>query len=435
MKTKTKSSLLIGIITLTTIFVVFAWIVRPVSAGPSIFFVFPSGGDDTVAIQTAFDKAIAAGPGSTVKLTPGQFYTNAIHVENFHGSFKGSGIWNTKIDVLKGLDDTEQGVVGLYGVPYLFTFVGGDVCISDLSINITPEKPAEPHEDPDDPAYDLIAIIELTGDISSQIEDVKLTGHEGTLVNPFTEKTFNVRVGVEYNFGTGTHEISKCRFDSIWGGISAFGLTNVDMKIKYNSIKRGTFGIINMDNDNSEFEITDNNIESSFLYGIWVWQAGMLVPALSPSEWCIYRNTIKASVFSDGIGLQDNLGAVEAVVAHNKIRLDDTVWGGIWTFGLRDAYIYNNRISGSGDYGIGCDFTDNCMFFGNIMTHLENNGAYFYQSNGNSIIGNIFSNNGGWGLFMFDSNDNYIKGNVFYKNDLGNIYDNGNNVYKWNWEF
>ena len=53
--------------------------------------VTPSGGDDTAAIQAAFDAAVQAGPGSTVQLTAGHFYTNDILVQNFRGYFKGAG--------------------------------------------------------------------------------------------------------------------------------------------------------------------------------------------------------------------------------------------------------------------------------------------------------------------------------------------------------
>ncbi|MFW9938975.1 MAG: hypothetical protein ACFFD5_15115, partial [Candidatus Thorarchaeota archaeon] len=79
---------------------------------------------DTQNIQAAFDDAIAAGPGSTVQLTAGQFYTNAIFVQNFNGKFKGAGKCRTKIDVLRGKFPEGEGVDGPYG-NHLFTFEGG----------------------------------------------------------------------------------------------------------------------------------------------------------------------------------------------------------------------------------------------------------------------------------------------------------------------
>jgi len=432
MKIEKKSSLLIGILTLGTI-VGFLALTVGFTRANEYFMVFPSGGDDTENIQNAFDAAVAAGPGSTVLLIGGQFYTNAIYVENFYGTFKGVGKDFTKIDVVRAIDPTDPGVSGPYG-PSLFTFVGGDVCISSLSFVITPEMPAAPHEDIEEPSYDLVSIILLTGEINSRINNINIIGHEGTLFHPLPGISYNVRVGVECNFGTGSHVITNCDFDSIWGGVSAYGLTDAEMKIKSNSFKGGTFGIINMDNSNSKFEITCNYIETNLIYGVWAWQVGF-VATPSPCQWRITRNTIRVSGFADGICLQDEAEAIEAFVAHNKIILDDTMWGGIWTFGLQDAIIYNNIIRGTGDYGIGCVFTDNCLILGNRISNNGNNGINFYASSQNLLLGNVISNNGGWGLYMEASNDNSIIGNLFYNNALGNIYDDGVNEYKWNWEW
>jgi len=432
MKIEKKSGLLIGILTLGTIVGFFALTVGFTQANGT-FLVLPSGGDDTANIQDAFDAAIAAGPGSTVQLGCGQFYTNAIYVENFYGTFKGLSKKFTKIDVVRAIDPTDPGVSGPAG-PYLFTFAGGDVCISDLSFDITPEMPAAPHEDPEEPSYDLISIILISGETNSRIKNIKINGHEGTLLHPLPGISYNVRVGVEIHFGTGSHVITKGEFDSIWGGISAFGLTDSEMKIKSNSFKGGTFGIINMDNDNSKFDITRNYIETSFLYGVWAWQVGFVAPP-SPCQWRITRNTIRVTGLADGIGLQDQAEAIEAVVSHNKIILDDTMWGGIWTLRLQDAFIYNNIIRGTGGYGMGCAFTDNCLIIGNSISNSQNNGMNFYASSQNLLLGNVISNNGGWGLYMEACNDNSIICNLFYNNALGNIYDDGINEYKWNWEW
>ncbi|MFW9942613.1 MAG: NosD domain-containing protein [Candidatus Thorarchaeota archaeon] len=432
MKIKNKSRLLIGILTLGTVVGFLALSVGFTRAN-EYFIVIPSGGDDTENIQNAFDAAVAAGPGSTVLLMGEQFYTNAIYVENFHGTFKGIGKGFTKIDVVRGVDPTDPGVSGPDG-PYLFTFAGGDVCISGLSFDITPDMPAAPWEDLDEPSYDLVSIILITGETNSRINNIKIIGHEGTLLHPIPGISYNVRVGVEYHFGTGKHTITKCVFDSIWGGISAYGLMDVEMRIMSNSFKGGTFGIINMDNSNSKFEITCNYIETSLIYGIWAWQVGFVAPP-SPCQWRVTRNTIRVSGFADGIGLQDHVESIHAVVSRNKIILDDTMCGGIWTFGLLDASIINNYIRGTGDYGIECVSTNNSQILGNIISNSQNNGINFDQSSQNLLLGNWILKNGGWGLYMEGSNDNSIIGNLFYKNTLGNIYDDGSNEYKWNWLF
>jgi hypothetical protein len=60
---------------LALVFVLACVLAAPASARPRTFVVAPSGGDDTAAIQQAFNAAVAAGPGSAVRLTAGRFYT------------------------------------------------------------------------------------------------------------------------------------------------------------------------------------------------------------------------------------------------------------------------------------------------------------------------------------------------------------------------
>ena len=112
----------------------------PAWAGAATFVVTPSGADDTAALQQAFDAAVAAGPGSVVKLTAGEFYTNEILVDGFDGCFTGAGMDRTVIDTLRGLDATLPGVelvmdpddesVPLAGFTSLIAFVRSDVRVA-----------------------------------------------------------------------------------------------------------------------------------------------------------------------------------------------------------------------------------------------------------------------------------------------------------------
>jgi len=352
-----------------------------VRANSPTFIVSPSGGDDTANIQVAFDNAIAADPGSTVQLTAGQFYMNDILVENFYGTLKGAGLGLTKIDVLRGLDPGAPGVSSPMGSPHLFTFLGGDVHISDLTFDITPYEPAEPWgpPPPDGWWYDILSPILITGDINSLIENILFTGHAGTaLYNPghplYSVKSYNVRAGIVYGgklITTGKHILTKCDFDSIWLGVSAFGLMDCDLTIKSNTIKDNAIGIINAECDNSKIEISKNEIETTYFGGIWVLQPP---PRESPSQWLITHNTIRVlSLDSDGISLMDfsPTKSLEALVSNNKIILDDVNYGGIWTYGLQDAFISNNIIRGTGDYGIACAFAYNNILLGNNVQNVD----------------------------------------------------------------
>ncbi|MFX1379624.1 MAG: right-handed parallel beta-helix repeat-containing protein [Promethearchaeota archaeon] len=374
MKMKTKSSLILGILTLAMFFGFYILIIGPAYADSTTFIVSPSGGDDTANIQAAFD---AAGPRDTVQLTAGQFYTNEIFVVNFYGTFKGTGKDLTKIDVLRGLDPGASGVSSPMGSPHIFTFLGGDVDISDLSFDITPYEPAEPWgpPPPDGWWYDLLSAILITGDIKSRIENVEFAGHEGTaLYDPwhplYSVKSYNVRVGVEYGGGlttTGRHIITDCEFNSLWLGITAWGLMNCELTIKSNSIVGGAIGVINADNSNSKFEISNNYIEANAFAGIWAMQF-----APSPCQWLISHNTLNPSIMADGICLEDysGSGSLESIVSSNKI-LCDTFWGGIWTTMVQDAFIINNIIRGTADYAIACYYAYNNLLLGNNVQNVD----------------------------------------------------------------
>ena len=125
----------------------------PAMAGPQDLRRRAQQRDDTAALQQAFDAAVAAGPGSVVKLTKGKFYTNEIVVDGFDGCFKGAGMDRTVIDTLRGLDPALPGVklamdpddedVPLAGWTSLIAFVRSDVRVADMSFDITAEQPCE----------------------------------------------------------------------------------------------------------------------------------------------------------------------------------------------------------------------------------------------------------------------------------------------------
>jgi hypothetical protein len=100
----TKKLLLVPVVAVALLCLLAA----PALASPKTFYVHPSGGNDTVNIQNAFNAAVKAGPGSTVQLTAGQFYTSTIFVRNFHGCFKGAGEAKTVIDTVAGERDARD---------------------------------------------------------------------------------------------------------------------------------------------------------------------------------------------------------------------------------------------------------------------------------------------------------------------------------------
>ena len=177
MKLKTKSHLLIIILTLAMVMGFFALTIGTTRADDSqIKIVEPSGGDDTDAIQNAFNTVDL---GGTVQLIEGNYYMDNIILEGFSGSFKGAGIGLTMIHVYDEITPDP-----INGITALFKFDGGDICVSDLSIDILPSTPY------------LDNIMWFKGGINSEITRVKFTGHEGDIIDPTTGLSWNVHVAI-----------------------------------------------------------------------------------------------------------------------------------------------------------------------------------------------------------------------------------------------
>ncbi len=156
-------------------------------ASPKTFYVHPSGGNDTANIQAAFNAAVKAGPGSTVQLSAGHFYTNTIFVQNFNGTFKGAGQGVTFIDTLRGIDPSAAslGPVTLDNSgnqvapwPSLYGFVGGSVCVSGMTAAITDPTPGQGWNDYGTPTTALGTVFQVTSERSATFS--RVTFHDGS---------------------------------------------------------------------------------------------------------------------------------------------------------------------------------------------------------------------------------------------------------------
>lgn len=103
------------------------------ASGP-VFEVSP-GPNATANLILAFDQAIAAGKGAVVKLLPGTYEIGWIEVKEFYGTLIGAGKGETIITNLPDLVPDE--IIGLNKLPALITFIGGDVTVSNLSVNLS----------------------------------------------------------------------------------------------------------------------------------------------------------------------------------------------------------------------------------------------------------------------------------------------------------
>jgi parallel beta-helix repeat protein len=355
-----------------------------------IFTVSPSGGDDTAAIQATFNAAVAAGPGSVVELSSGQFYTNEIYVADFNGSFIGYGQDHTTVDVLRGLYPNGPGV----GEPFagatavLFRFIDSTVTVSDLTIDITPEHPAEPFQLL--PGFILTTATGISFEGSqteSSVERVTVRGHLGGLEGS------NVFVGIGA-FGdwpafapslSARLSVSGSTLEHIAYAINAWGLTDSEVRITGNRFNDCPTAIILEDAINSDFEIARNRIHRPYSGGIVVLQGAFIPTIPAESQYRISHNKIEENAWAaDGIVLVDivrldtGVKALSAVVFQNSINMDTPFFGGIYAEAVADGELLNNIVSGNMDYGIGLfDSVPNFVLLGNNVQNVTSSAPIY----------------------------------------------------------
>ena len=354
----------------------------PALAGPRTFVVTPSHVDDTAALQQAFDAAVAAGPGSVVKLTAGKFYTNEILVDGFDGCFKGAGMHRTVIDTRRGRDPAAPGVklvmdpddtsVPLFGWTSLIAFLQSDVRVADMSFDITAEQPCELWKAWGSEWYHLSDVFIVTRDSRSSFDRVGFTAHDGELNGS------NLDGAAEIFETSGTHRVTRCSFRGGNDGLETGGITGGGLVVGGRPGMGNTFDLAGtpcaMTNySDSRVEISYNRMSTLYGEGVWVNQGAGAVtadglPALPASRYLIHHNSITAGKIEFGDGSVYGAGGVlleddssllgepsrlRAVVAHNCITLDNNgLDGGVNGVGAQGVRVIGNRIRGIGIAGI-----------------------------------------------------------------------------------
>ena len=355
----------------------------PALAGPRTFVVTPSGADDTAALQQAFDAAVAAGPGSVVKLTAGEFYTNEILVDGFDGCFTGAGMDRTVIDTLRGLDatlpgvelvmDPDDGSVPLAGFTSLIAFVRSDVRVSDMRFDITALEPCEEWEGYwGGTWYHLSDVFIVTRDSRSSFDRVGFASHDGEL------NGFNLDGAAAIYDTSGTHRVTRCSFQGGNDGLETGGITGGGLIVGGRPGMGNTFDLAGTpcsigDYSDSRSVVSYNRMSSLYGESVMVTQgAGAAtaddLPPLPAVRVSIRHNAITAGSieFDDdfvfgagGVLLRDDSwmfdepSRLRAVVARNCITLDNEgLDGGVNGVGAEGVRVLGNRIRGTGIAGI-----------------------------------------------------------------------------------
>ena len=324
----------------------------PALASAATFTVHPSGGNDTKAIQAAFNAAVKAGPGSVVQLSAGHFYANNIVVTGFNGFVRGAGEGRTVIDTLRGLYPngpgvTEAGNPGYYLLFFLFR--GGDIQVSDLTFDITATSPAETWNDYGTPADFLGSIVGVLGNASSSFDRVSFTARAGS-DNGFNadEDLYISGIGpldanqdpTTFQSTTGIDSVRNCSFDGN-AGIQVNGLTAGRLTVCGNVTNTSWPGCLVDDAaKGSAVQISDNRMQGQHWYDVVVYQgfmaddgAGAPVPPLPVAHFTIAHNYLEGSENAGGVGLVDDsrqystINDLKALVTGNDFVLDTVNYG------------------------------------------------------------------------------------------------------------
>jgi hypothetical protein len=238
-----------------------------------LFTVLPTGTNDTANLQCAFDSAVAAGPGSEVRLLPGAYHTAQIVVNEFHGSFSGAGADETAVFNLPNLyvapgDFYLTPPSAGNPWPLLFSFVGGDFSISGLAFRIVGDEPTQGWTiyGIDPPLKELACAVCILGtEAHAEISHVLVEGEikEGSLFG------YNLGNGIYFEgwIGepsppiSGSFSVHDSSFRSQAWPTPILNLSNASVVISHNDYEGTSFALDGGDMVNSSLEFSHNKVK------------------------------------------------------------------------------------------------------------------------------------------------------------------------------
>ena len=431
--------------------------------------VLPNGQNDTADIQAAFNACASYGPGCTVQLVKGTYYTEQIAVYGFQGSFVGAGQGRTFIQALPNLPDPNStyntatvpfwagnptGAAGSNPWPDLFTFVGGTFSISRMTIN-------EPYANPiTSPGWfslyssyvgyttALAAVILVTGDeaASAAITHVTINGAGGDLTIPLgTPSTFNLDSSIVYEGMflpagwsdpfvdqipvSGTFSLTD---SVIYWSESAFyfeNLLDATVVVSSNSIS-STPAPEYVDVSNSQLYFVGNSFTNIMYGGAIIGSNSYYKTNLLPSTVYVVGNYIAANWQGSGIVLLDYgpsegiPATLNAVVTGNTIVSDNSCE--CYTEAVSDVIIDDYLVSGvlSGNTVIGGGggvfvYNTSAVVRGNVILGAYD-GVYLWNVTNTPVTGNVVKASVQYGIALTNESSynlvahNLVKGSGVY---------------------
>jgi hypothetical protein len=429
--------------------------------GTQTIIVKPNGVDDTADIQAAFNACVSFGPGCTVQLEKGTYYTSQITVFGFQGSFVGMGQGLTTIQALPNLPapTADPFWTVLPGPanpwPALFTFENGAYRISGMTLT-------EPYDNAVYPAWDaslvgglatetnLFDVMELTGlQAFATVDHVTVLGaagdflgtnmgagiiYEGTVLPPGWTDPFTDLIPI-----TGSLSVTNSLFNSVEGGPWFETVANAEVTVCHNTIVNSPDPLGFFEASNSQITFCGN--QASNVYGV----SGILI------EQSVYKTNLPSTVLITGNDFQVNQAAsavdlfdfgpsegipstLNAVVSGNVFQTDTSCgcyigsepsdYSVIIGYDLKSLVVSENTILGGGAAGVyvagGPAVVSGNTILGSYV------GVWVDYANHVWVAGNVIKNSAAYGIAVTDgSSYNVVAWNVVKNSGVDDLYWDG----------
>ncbi len=237
-----------------------------------VITVTPTGVDDTVNIQCAFDTAVAA--GLDVHLTAGKFHTAQIVVVGFEGEFTGNGKYSTRIVNLPDLYVTPENMYfqppsAENPWPTLFAFIDGNFKIADLGVSIVGAEPTTGWTifGIDPPLKEMAGAIYVLGtEADALVENIRINGEASdglfgyNLINGVFYEGF---IGESPAAISGSFAVYDSVFRSMTSGAPIVNLSGAEVVISDNYFFHVGYAMDGGDLVDSSFTFSDNYVNAT----------------------------------------------------------------------------------------------------------------------------------------------------------------------------
>ena len=368
-----------------------------------VFVVEPNGTDDTENLKSAFADAQAAGPGSVVQLTEGEYHLGFIEIRDFCGTLKGAGKEKSIITAMNNLDLDPLLAKGLF--PALMKFVGGDVTVCHLTIRTPPGRISV-----GGPGYGHVSALLCFTAFNPDYESLNESRSAKAMVDNICLKSQKVDdggIGYVYKYN-GYFGLLACA-DYIAGANNTVPRQKVDITITNSEFDTFCYGIVIQALKNSKVVIGENNRGNTFSNidkGGGVWECRDI-------EFLATGNTFNVPPNSWGFDLDDypwySYLKTENPEKPSLFNVIDNV------FNLNHAeyalYLRNRRTNTNpGDIPMAFQIKNNQF----NMTHGYEWGILSYFTDGAVLRNNKFSGNGDLALYLVNKSKNgLVLGNNF----------------------